>query len=139
MGKTILIFNDIARARGEGNISNAGSRKNGTEKRSTPISKTRCLVAFTRLPIMRENVSPMFITRLFGRGSIWTHCPLGYKTSNPCSTFRIIHYPPWDGPPPENAIVEDGKVVTTPDHTDSCFLTLLTTFNYRGLEVLYPT
>lgn len=59
-------------------------------------------------------------------------------SDKPCSTFRIIHYPPWEGPPPANAIIEDGKVVTTPDHTDSCFLTLLTTFNYRGLEVLYP-
>lgn len=54
----------------------------------------------------------------------------------PCSTFRLIHYPPWEGKPPANARIEDGKVVTTPDHTDSNFLTLLTTFNYKGLEVL---
>ena len=56
----------------------------------------------------------------------------------PVSTFRIMHYPPWDGAPPENALVEDGKVVTTPDHTDSTFITLLCTFGYRGLEVLTP-
>ena len=56
----------------------------------------------------------------------------------PCSTFRIMHYPPWDGKPPENALIEDGKVLTTPDHTDSNFLTLLITFNYVGLERLSP-
>ena len=54
----------------------------------------------------------------------------------PVSTFRLIHYPPWVGAPPENALIEDGKVVTTPDHTDSNFLTLLYTFNFRGLEVM---
>ena len=54
----------------------------------------------------------------------------------PCSTFRLMHYPPWAGAPPENAKIEDGKVVTTPDHTDSNFLTLLCTFDYKGLEVV---
>ena len=53
----------------------------------------------------------------------------------PCSTFRILHYPPWAGAPPVNAIIEDGKVVTTPEHTDSDFMTLLTTFHFKGLEV----
>lgn len=53
----------------------------------------------------------------------------------PMSTFRLMHYPPWDGKPPENAIIEDGRVVTTPDHMDSNFLTLLSIFNYKGLEV----
>ena len=56
--------------------------------------------------------------------------------SKPCSTFRLMHYPPWVGAPPANARIEDGKVVTTPDHTDSNFLTLLCTFNYKGLEVV---
>ncbi|XP_045203730.2 uncharacterized protein LOC123556810 [Mercenaria mercenaria] len=54
----------------------------------------------------------------------------------PVSTFRLMHYPPWDGAPPPNARIEDGKVVTTPDHTDSNFLTLLYTFDYKGLEVI---
>ena len=54
----------------------------------------------------------------------------------PCSTFRLMHYPPWDGAPPQNAVTEDGKVVITPAHTDSNFLTLLTRFDYGGLEVL---
>ncbi|KAK3093075.1 hypothetical protein FSP39_010740 [Pinctada imbricata] len=56
----------------------------------------------------------------------------------PCSTFRIMHYPPWDGKPPENALIEDGKVLTTPDHSDSNFITLLINFNYVGLERLSP-
>lgn len=54
----------------------------------------------------------------------------------PCTTFRLMHYPPWDGEPPANARIEDGKVVTTPDHTDSNFLTLLYTFDFTGLEVV---
>lgn len=59
-------------------------------------------------------------------------------STRPMSTFRLIHYPPWGQTPPANAVIEDGKVVTTPDHTDSSFLTLLTTFNYKGLEILAP-
>ena len=35
-----------------------------------------------------------------------------------------------------SARIENGKVVVTPEHTDSCFLTLLATFNYTGLEIL---
>ena len=54
----------------------------------------------------------------------------------PMTTFRLMHYPPWEGKPPENAIIEDGKVLTTPDHTDSNFLTLLNTFNFTGLELM---
>jgi len=56
----------------------------------------------------------------------------------PCTTFRIQHYSSWDGQPPANAIVEDGRVVVTPIHTDSNFLTLLVTFDYKGLEVMMP-
>ncbi|OWF49504.1 gibberellin 2-beta-dioxygenase 4-like [Mizuhopecten yessoensis] len=57
-------------------------------------------------------------------------------TKRPCSTLRIMHYPPWTGSPPENARIEDGKVLTTPAHTDSTFLTLLATFGYKGLEIV---
>lgn len=56
--------------------------------------------------------------------------------NRPCTTFRLMHYPPWNGAPPANAIIEDGKVVTTPEHTDSNFLTLLYTFGFTGLEVM---
>ena len=51
-----------------------------------------------------------------------------------CSTLRLIHYKPRI----EN-VVEQGKLsseelrFTTPIHTDSGFLTLLTTFGYPGL------
>lgn len=54
----------------------------------------------------------------------------------PLSTLRLMHYPPWVGAPPQNALIEDEKVVTTPDHTDSNFLTLLYTFDFKGLEVV---
>lgn len=53
----------------------------------------------------------------------------------PCTTFRLMHYPPWNGEPPKSAYTEDGKIVITPAHTDTNFLTLLTRFNYGGLEV----
>lgn len=54
----------------------------------------------------------------------------------PCSTFRLLHYPPWDSEPPKSAVIEDGKVVTTPEHTDSDFMTLLTPFEFSGLEIM---
>lgn len=54
----------------------------------------------------------------------------------PVTTFRLMHYPPWNGSPPENAKIEDGKILTTPDHTDSNLLTLLYTFDFSGLEVI---
>jgi isopenicillin N synthase-like dioxygenase len=59
----------------------------------------------------------------------------GIFQDKPMSTFRLMHYPSWDGKPPDNAIIEDGRVVTTPDHMDSNFLTLLSIFDYEGLEV----
>ncbi|XP_052795416.1 uncharacterized protein LOC128228261 [Mya arenaria] len=60
----------------------------------------------------------------------------GLFAPRPMSTFRLLHYPPWDGAPPPNALIEEGKVVTTPEHTDSDFMTLLTSFRFNGLEVL---
>ncbi|XP_045203129.2 uncharacterized protein LOC123556455 [Mercenaria mercenaria] len=54
----------------------------------------------------------------------------------PCSTFRMLHYPPWEGEPPKNAFIEDGKVLTTPEHMDSDFMTLLTPFDFGGLEIM---
>ncbi|OWF53093.1 uncharacterized protein LOC110446864 isoform X1 [Mizuhopecten yessoensis] len=56
----------------------------------------------------------------------------------PCSTFRLLHYPPWIDGPPDNARTEDGRLMTTPDHTDSGFLTLLATFSFQGLEYVTP-
>jgi isopenicillin N synthase-like dioxygenase len=57
----------------------------------------------------------------------------------PCSTFRIMHYPPWVSDPPQSAYTEDGKLLITPAHTDTNFLTLLTRFNYSGLEIQTQT
>ncbi|XP_060075524.1 uncharacterized protein LOC132555187 [Ylistrum balloti] len=57
-------------------------------------------------------------------------------SKRPCSTLRLMHYPPWEGNPPENAKIEDGKVLTTPAHTDTNFLTLLSTFGYKGLDIV---
>ena len=34
-----------------------------------------------------------------------------------------------------NALIEDGKVLTTPEHTDSDVMTLLTPFHFGGLEI----
>lgn len=59
-------------------------------------------------------------------------------SDKPISTFRLLHYPPWEGAPPENAIIGDGKIVTTPEHMDSDFMTLLHVFDYKGLEVVGP-
>ncbi|XP_060081089.1 uncharacterized protein LOC132560443 [Ylistrum balloti] len=55
---------------------------------------------------------------------------------NPCSTLRLQHYPPWECEPPGTARTEDGRLVTTPEHTDSGFLTLLSTFSFPGLEYI---
>lgn len=54
----------------------------------------------------------------------------------PLTTFRMIHYPTWQSTPPEVCLLDNGKVITTPAHTDTGFMTLLTTFHYRGLEVM---
>lgn len=54
----------------------------------------------------------------------------------PMSTFRLLHYPPWDSKPVDSAKIEDGKLLVTPDHADTEYLTLLATFNYSGLEIL---
>jgi isopenicillin N synthase-like dioxygenase len=52
------------------------------------------------------------------------------------STQRIIHYlPRKDHIVDQSKLSEDELQFTTPIHTDSGFLTLLTTFNYPGLQV----
>lgn len=53
-----------------------------------------------------------------------------------CSTLRIIHYLPRSSHlvDQERLSAEELKF-TTPIHTDSGFLTLLSTFNYHGLQV----
>lgn len=53
------------------------------------------------------------------------------------STFRSIHYLPrgMSGAKSDLLSEEDFKL-TTPEHADSGFITLLTTFGYPGLQVL---
>ncbi len=54
--------------------------------------------------------------------------------NNTCSTFRIIRYLPRSSKLVEmDKLSSDELRFTTPIHTDSGFLTLLSTFNYPGL------
>lgn len=51
-------------------------------------------------------------------------------------TIRPIRYPQRVGDVPKEAVLPSGRVISTPAHADSGFLTLLQTFNYPGLELL---
>ena len=54
------------------------------------------------------------------------------------STLRTIHYKPRvDSSVDSSRLDEKAKRLTTPEHTDSGFLTFLATFGYPGLEVLH--
>ncbi|XP_060066223.1 uncharacterized protein LOC132546522 [Ylistrum balloti] len=61
---------------------------------------------------------------------------IGLFDDKPLTTFRMIHYPTWEKTPPEVCLLDNGKVITTPEHTDTGFMTLLATFGYSGLEVM---
>lgn len=53
-----------------------------------------------------------------------------------CSSMRLIHYKPRSSNVvQQDKLKEDELKLTTPIHTDSGFLTLLSTFNYTGLQV----
>lgn len=52
------------------------------------------------------------------------------------STFRLINYPVHSFEIPKDAYSpDDGKLLSTAAHKDSTTLTLLTTFDYEGLQV----
>jgi len=51
------------------------------------------------------------------------------------STLRLINYPVHDFDIPDDAYASDGKLVSTAQHRDTSTLTLLTTFDYEGLQV----
>ncbi len=51
------------------------------------------------------------------------------------STFRIINYPKHDFDIPKDAYGSDGKLQSTAPHRDTSVLTLLSTFDYEGLQV----
>ena len=53
---------------------------------------------------------------------------------NSLSTFRTIHYLPRSATGKKSDKLDaKNKKLTTPEHADSGFLTLLTTFGYPGL------
>ena len=55
---------------------------------------------------------------------------------NTCSTFRVIRYlPRSSGLVKQESLGSDELKFTTPIHTDSGFLTLLSTFSFPGLQV----
>ena len=54
--------------------------------------------------------------------------------TKPLSTLRLMHYPPRDGRIPEVAI-KDGVTLTCLEHTDTNFITLLSTFQNAGLQL----
>ena len=58
--------------------------------------------------------------------------PLFEKT---ISTLRLINYPVHDFKIPDNVYGTDGKLLSTAQHRDTSVLTLLTTFDYEGLQV----
>ena len=52
------------------------------------------------------------------------------------STFRAIHYLPRSANLVDSSkLDENGRKLTAPEHCDSGFMTLLTTFGYPGLQV----
>lgn len=54
------------------------------------------------------------------------------------STFRTIYYKPrWDSPVKQNMLSETSMALTTPGHTDSGFITILSTLGFEGLQVLH--
>lgn len=57
-------------------------------------------------------------------------------SENTCSTLRIIHYEPRNSQlVSQDKLSSEELKFTTPIHTDSGFLTLLSTFHYHGLQV----
>lgn len=55
--------------------------------------------------------------------------------AKPITTLRLINYPVHDFKIPEDAYASDGKLVSTAQHRDTSILTLLTTFDFEGLQV----
>lgn len=51
------------------------------------------------------------------------------------STLRLINYPVHDFDP-KDGYTADGKLVSTEQHRDTSVLTILTTFDYEGLQVI---
>jgi isopenicillin N synthase-like dioxygenase len=55
---------------------------------------------------------------------------------NSCSTFRFAHYLPRSAQLVDMSRLSEAEMkLTTPEHVDTCFMTLLSTFGYPGLQV----
>ncbi|XP_062504312.1 isopenicillin N synthase-like [Corticium candelabrum] len=57
---------------------------------------------------------------------------------NTLSTLRLLCYPPRPGPPPADAVCDDGTVLYCNDHADVGIMTMVTTFNKPGLQIKSP-
>ena len=56
---------------------------------------------------------------------------------DPMNTLRTIYYPPRSHGVVDSSELDAASIkLTTPEHVDSGFVTLLTTFGYPGLQVL---
>ena len=60
-----------------------------------------------------------------------------YLFTKSISTHRIINYPVHDFELPADAYGSDGHLQSTAPHRDTSVLTLLTTFDYEGLQVSF--
>ena len=58
--------------------------------------------------------------------------------TNSLSTFRTIYYKPrLNSEVKQDLLSKESLKLTTPEHTDSGFITILSTFGYEGLQVLH--
>ena len=56
---------------------------------------------------------------------------------NALRTLRLINYPVHSFEIPKDAYGSDGRLLSTAQHRDTSVITLLTTFDYEGLQVCY--
>lgn len=79
----------------------------------------------------------MEISRLIARGLGATEdCFDNMMNPYPLSTLRLINYPPRPQPIPDVAHADGGYILHCGGHTDTPFITLLSTFDYGGLQIL---
>lgn len=83
--------------------------------------------------LMTDNA--LEVTRLIALGlGMKEDCFDHMFLSKPLSTLRLLRYPPRPEPIPEK--FKDGEyVIVTADHADSTFVTLLSTFDFEGLQI----
>ena len=75
------------------------------------------------------------LTRLIAKGLGLNEHYFDGLFTRPISTLRLINYPVHNFEIPEDAYASDGKLISTAQHRDTSILTLLTTFDYEGLQV----